>query len=414
MKTRLLLLFFFTTLSTFSQSKECDCSEALNKDLKNKYSNTQLIDVRIELYEYYKFVKNKDKKTKRTFNLSQEASAIVSGAFFQGLLSANSSSDKSLIENIEKIIEKEQRISESVFKKIIKEDFSDNQLEAYKACLDNCPKQNGVYYEITGDLEDVFALNLNFSISVINKPKVTLSKTATLINCEPIGGFILKKGLEIKNNTGVTQYLKIIDKNKPAQISVSFKELSFNAINFGDEYIYGSSKTVPIGTIVSSVLKYQTFLEVNRFKMSDNMSKAIWVPCDGRNVLKSKYGDFSGNVPDLRGLFLRNVNDYNVKFDGVDKIKDERKNPDDTNAGVFQNYAMVNIKGAWIGSNPNQTATGGITAINYRYGDRNDWNWENKSTGKKFIFDASKSEGVKVSSENRPKNMTVYYYIKIN
>ena len=328
----------------------------------------------------------------------QQPEAFTSYGIFGGSSDSSGDYEKTKMRNLEKIIEKDQSISEEVFKQIVTDVFSDNQLEAYKACLNSCPKQNGVFYEVTGDLEDVFAINLNFK-NTVGQEKVTLTNNATLVNCEPIGGFILKKDLVIKNNRSVTQYLKIINKEKPAQIGINFNELSFGAINFGDEYI-GGSKSLPIGTIISSTFKYETFLEVNRFKSTENMSKVIWVPCDGRDVSSSRFGEFSGSVPDLRGLFLRNVNDYNVPFDGVAKVSENQANPENTSAGVFQKDTFETH------FHTTEKLTFGHKNHGYPASeDLNPGGWAG------YLKLKTDSKG---GNETRPKNMTVYYYIKIN
>lgn len=406
MKKLTLLLFVIClgTMLSYSQNKKCDCSSALDQSLKDKYTETQLLDLRIELYEYYKFIQDKSKNTSSSFSLSTAAQAFTSSGIFGGSSDTEGEYEQIKIHNLEKIIEKEQSISEQVFKQIVTDVFSDNQLAAYKACLNSCAKLNGVYYEVTGDLEDVFAINLSFDNGV-GQEQVTLSNTATLVNCEPIGGFVLKKDLTIKRSTSVTQYLKIIDKGKPAQIGINFKELSFGAINFGDEYI-GGSKSLPIGTIISSTFKYETFLEVNNFKPTENMAKATWVPSDGRNVRSSKYGEFSGTVPDLRGLFLRNINDYNVAFDGVGSVKPEQKNPDNTSAGVVQSDAFQGHKHFA----ENTLVISGDTDLPNSPDQRPNQRQATNSAG---IHDAGFGTP-RISNETRPKNMSVYYYIKIN
>ncbi len=390
----------------YAQTNRCDCSDALDKSLKDKYTESQLLDLRIELYEYYKFLKNKTQNTNASFDLSSQAETFTGYGVFSNSYSGEADYAYSKYQNLQKIIEKEQRISEEVFKKMAVDVFSNNQLEAYRSCLELCKisSQNGVFYEVTGDLEDIFAINLIFK-NTVGKEQVTIANNATLVNCEPIGGLILKEGLTIKDDGSVTQYLKIINKEKPAQIGLNFKELSFGAINFGEEYI-GNGKNLPIGTIISSTLKYSTFLEANRIKPTDNMEKAIWVPCDGRDVRASTYGKYVGSVPDLRGLFLRNVNDYNVPFDGVGKVKTERANPDNISAGIFQPDAFQGHKHF----SENTLVRKGKDDLPNQPDQRPKQEGANNSAG---VYDAGFGKP-RISSETRPKNMTVYYYIKIN
>lgn len=395
-----ILLILFGTLNIFGQNKECDCSVALDKSLKNKYTEKKLLDLRIELYEYYKFLQNNSEASVKTYRKSTSLEAFTSYGLFGGSSGKSGGNQSRKIRNLKKIIDRDQSISEKVFKQIAVDVFSNNQLEAYKACLRSCPKKNGVFYEVTGDIEDVFAINLSFT-NTVGKYKVTLKNNATLVNCEPIGGFVLKKGFELKNNHSIIQYLKIINRKKAAHIGVNFNEVSFGDIHLGNEY-FGSSKSLPIGTIISSLFRYQTYLEVNKFKATDNMSKAIWVPCDGRNVSSSRYGEFSGSVPDLRGLFLRNVNDYNVPFDGVREVKPLQANPDNTPAGVFQNESIQSHTHGlqWY-------ASGGMELPNIYPGINNSYNPKPNQASSKGVSPTG-------GNETRPKNMSVYYYIKIN
>jgi len=412
-KTRLTILIILTSFIIYSQNKRCDCSEALNAALKDKFTDSQLLDLRIELYEYYKFLKKDSQNSSSSYKLSSAAKAFTGYGIFQGTVENNNENNNAKTQNIEKIIEKDQSISEDVFKQMVTDVFSDNQLEAYKSCLKQCEDQSnsGVFYEISGDIEYVFALNLRFTNRIFaNHSNVTLSSNATLINCEPIGGLLLKKDLTIGNNQSITQYLKIIDRDKPAQIGLNFNEISFGAINLGDEYM-GTGKSLPIGTIISSNFKYDTFLEANQYKKTDNMSKATWIPCDGRNVSASKYGKFSGVVPDLRGVFLRNVNDYNVPFDGVGKVKEDQANPDNTVAGVLQHDSyQSHFHNSQIAENrtgfpkESEDSSPGL-APHQSY-------WRgNKNLDSPVSIAATSPSG---GNETRPKNISVYYYIKIN
>lgn len=164
----------------------------------------------------------------------------------------------------------------------------------------------------------------------------------------------------------------------------------------------------PVGTIVPSILDFQDFSK----QISDAQNPANfnpqdknyqWSPADGRNVSNSSYHLLTGknSVPDLRGLFLRNVNDYGVDYPGVKEVDSSRANPQKKVAGEFQSDAIKKHKHQFVDQ--------------YRYGNAhksygnaaevpNSTNYENKST--------NFNEGG--LSETRPKNMTVYHYIKIN
>ncbi len=159
---------------------------------------------------------------------------------------------------------------------------------------------------------------------------------------------------------------------------------------------------IPIGTITTSMMRYNTFLEINGLIVTENMSKVKWVPCDGREVKSSKYGKVNDSVPDLRGLFLRNVNDYDVGYNGTPSVNPIHMNPENTKVGIYQDDDYEShIHGlVWW-------ASGGMNKPNTYPGINNSYN-----PG----YNQSSDKGVTPSGgkETRPKNMTVYYYIKIN
>ncbi len=175
------------------------------------------------------------------------------------------------------------------------------------------------------------------------------------------------------------------------------------------------SEKIPVGTIIASIFDYNTFLSVQNLNFTNDMTKALWVPCDGRSVNNSKYFNLSlkVNVPDLRGLFLRNVNNYNTSFPGVNPVTIEQKNPQDTPLGEYQKDAMRNITGSFLASNPNQGGTQGAfkDPKPFESGDHNSWG---KNDNVHIFFNAKNSPKTRVGLENRPKNRTVTYFIKIN
>ena len=181
-----------------------------------------------------------------------------------------------------------------------------------------------------------------------------------------------------------------------------FKGSKVDTIN-GKIFIH-KVENLPVGTIVSSVLRYETFLSINGLDYSKDMKIVKWVPCDGRYVNGAVYGTKKSNVPDLRGLFLRNTNNYEVVYEGVNKVKKAQRNPDSTDVGKIQYDAIkghrhslsesINNYGRHGGSEQNQPNAG----VMHR----------GKGTDAKTDVNEDWEE------ETRPKNMTVYFYIKIN
>lgn len=139
-----------------------------------------------------------------------------------------------------------------------------------------------------------------------------------------------------------------------------------------------------VGDIIHSMLTEEQFIAENG---------AGWVLADGRDVTGSKYdtlilGGLGGNIPDMRGQFLRGKN--NGRIDG-------NENPDgDVALGVYttdkfkshdhnlQNHAVVT-----------ETGSGSVGGIS--------------SSGNNYLYRTSFSG----DNETAPKNITVNIFIKI-
>lgn len=159
-----------------------------------------------------------------------------------------------------------------------------------------------------------------------------------------------------------------------------------------------------IGTIISSVLHYDDFLEVNGYQRTTDTRKVKWVPCDGRSVAGSRYARTSNgsHVPDLRGVFLRGANMYEVP--GYNPNPNNKQlNPENKRAGEFQEDAIVNHK-----------HTMNLFKHGYAWGSANDGVSSNEDRGNNQLQKKSTDENVNGASETRPKNITVYFYLKIN
>lgn len=138
-----------------------------------------------------------------------------------------------------------------------------------------------------------------------------------------------------------------------------------------------------------------------------------WVLADGRNVAGSKWSQITGTafIPDMRGMFLRGKNN------GRD---DEFANPDgEVPLASLLNDGIRNIEGQFYsGDNQNNTGNsfhavegvfyglspGDVYYPDYNGGIRNNFGG--------IAFDASRV--VPTALDNRPKNITVNYFIKIN
>ncbi len=155
---------------------------------------------------------------------------------------------------------------------------------------------------------------------------------------------------------------------------------------------------VPVGTIVASTLKpIQFMISTNsQWPLNDpSHPRAKWAPADGRVIEGSIYYRITDEsaLPDLRGMFLRGLNEFQLQ----EPRTDGRQDPDGANrvAGGFQADQIVSHQHR-IDRPINFDSQGGNSGGN---------RWFDKQT------DLTNKFG---GSETRPKNIAVYYYIKIN
>ncbi len=160
-----------------------------------------------------------------------------------------------------------------------------------------------------------------------------------------------------------------------------------------------------LGTIISSVLNYDQLCKVMVENPAIDNTKSSYVPCDGRKIEHSKLSELTGvlNVPDLRGRFLRGLNlIYSVGQ--PDLILSKADQDDPTNSRKPGDYQPD----AYKQHSHNYTHFDGgiITDMS------NDKDQRRCSYGN--MVGATTAVSGDSVTETRPKNVSVYFYIKIN
>lgn len=177
--------------------------------------------------------------------------------------------------------------------------------------------------------------------------------------------------------------------------------------------ISAAKGTVPIGSIVSSTLDYHRFCQINELPSLFNAKTSVWAPCDGRDLAGSGYAKSNSTIsPDLRGVFIRGVNSMYPGDTGAGTLNPKQKNPENIQAGVFQNDAFQNHTHL-IGSGKSDKNSGSET----HKGRFADFQVENGSHRTKGVNKSPQDERIQTKfdrEETRPKNVSVYYFIKIN
>jgi len=404
-----ILFFAFILLVGYelnAQIEGCDCSGALDKDLKDKSASYNSREVKEWFYKYFSSKETERKKIKKEKKSEWGLDVVIEQIPIGFNSNSSSKQEDNFYKQIEREVINEGFFSDKQLEIVVTDVFSVNQLAAYSRCLETCDNQNGVINFIGGDPDEVFYYKVVFK-STSGGTQITLNEDIRFTNCEPVDGLIFKKGYQIKNGQSAIQYFKRTNKDKVVLLALNVVE----PISVKPVEISSSTKKdnfVPVGTIIASILDFPTFCRING--IDQDMSKSSWLPCDGRDIQgKSVYADAgSSKTPDLRGVFLRGVNVMYPDNRGAATPQEGQLNPQNINAGVFQDDAFQGhghnkVTGCQI--NTNACGTFGLAAANRSAG--------NESETITTPTTLSGYGNVRMADETRPNNVSMYYYIKV-
>ncbi|WP_312991394.1 hypothetical protein [Chryseobacterium flavum] len=412
-KKLIIILITFLSYSIYSQQVQ-DCNVALRNDLKRIVNDNEYSSFRDWLYEYYQKDEKEQSfmKKKNSSNFSSSISAIIKSIPISGSVQNTRGSDKNLqaFKSVEEFYLKNRYLTDEKINELFVSELSENQLIAYTTCLNAIKNAIGLgfSYTIGGNPLDEFYIQVKYN-SMASGDKITLKGNASYLNLIPIGSITFKDKSTITDKQTRTQYFKRINATKEAVFSFDIvnSQNGIEPIVLPAQPIDISSSGSPIGTIIASILSYDSFLTANNIdkRASSDMQKAIWVPCDGRDVTSSTYGKYSGGkVPDLRGVFLRGVNDFSVLFPSTKTVSVSQKNPEEKLAGEFQSDSVGKHSHGWTGlsgsGNPKESE------------DRVSGDPSGRTNA--YPVEPVKNYTENPGLETRPKNISVYYYIKIN
>lgn len=165
-----------------------------------------------------------------------------------------------------------------------------------------------------------------------------------------------------------------------------------------------------LGTIVSSVLNYdQLCYSMGEAAGIDNTT-STYAPCDGRSIVGSRLEKLTAvgptqpdpdghiiNAPDLRGRFIRGLNNfYSVGAPALDLQTADTEG---------QNRRVITYQGDMVGKHSHSiiTADDGTPANS---------SYKITAYGKRQGTTLATEQNTGV--ETRPRNISVYFYIKIN
>lgn len=157
---------------------------------------------------------------------------------------------------------------------------------------------------------------------------------------------------------------------------------------------------LPVGTIIPSILEPSSFAKTVGDPDPSDFDPKIskWVLANGRKVsTDSKYYMFTreSRIPDLRGMFLRGMNEGR---------NDGEQDPDDRKPGEYQRDALKQ----------HGHETDALKLKHWKKEDTRELGYTSKGGADYGRAIVKKVTGAKAADETRPKNVAVYFYIKIN
>jgi hypothetical protein len=400
----LLLLPIFLILSQqcYSQSNVCaECKTLLSNGLRDEYKTKANVSIFNDSKAY--FSSDNFEKDYSDGKWNGGISALVDGETIG--LTGGSSTDQ--IHAFQKSIRKANSviINDQTYNTLSKSTLNVEIANAYVNCVTSCPDYYGPKISLKGsDDDNIVSVTVNYktlgtdmypNISSIDAEGITKADFAKIQG-------LLKKGNRITPSISFsitripTKDLLIAINTSNGTSTIARLESSSDASNNGIS---------PVGTIICSVLDFETFSKLTKNNPSGSWSfKSKWAPCDGRSVVGSRYqiqaGSIGGNVPDLRGVFLRGLNQF--AFDETHAVDSSQANPENKKKNEFQSDAIKS----------HQHNSYYPTTLGLAFSDLHDNLQMIQGINGKTLLPTS-TDAIN-SRETRPKNVSVFYYIRIN
>nr|VFK19538.1 MAG: hypothetical protein BECKFM1743B_GA0114221_106271 [Candidatus Kentron sp. FM] len=269
-------------------------------------------------------------------------------------------------------------------------------------------------YEIIGQENDLFGISFTYRPERETDPDavVVTGFTVTGGGATPPPPIVITRGKSLHHYTGYTQTFRRTEPRTDIRIEMALEGRPGVEIRVTDAKPLDK---MPVGTVVQSILPWATYREImqDRMDLDYDVKHNRWAPCDGRGVAGSELARLTQrtDAPDLRGVFLRGLNQFDLEESTA--VTEGQRDPESERAAggpvqpdkVGGHSHKFDVKKA-PGRNHANSA--------HRY-DRHEspavsglWHVGTYGGGEKY------PTKVNPSGETRPKNVAVFYYIKIN
>lgn len=404
-----LCITLFFACATFAQSGSEHCKLILQNGLYKNYNITKTGNFYQDMKSY--FTSNTFRQDLRNSKWGASVGVVIDGVPIS--IGANASDAE--------INTFQQRItSSSSF--TVSQQFYDNvqvsvpdveMARAYTECLEKTAEYGFRVIPTINEKDVIFIVNYRKQNTVDAMPRVML--------------FNVKNGTNVTKSFNVGDLLQdsnaiTADRNPELDLTLTIQTDKGSVVYPVAAESAGFNKDIPVGTIISSFLNWTEFQNVTQNNANNpaglfwTSRYSKWAPADGRQVPLSKFTTAASqpNVPDLRGQFIRGLNSFDPdnQPSAVDPAKAD---PDNRTRGSFQpdafgkhdhdltdpgHFHTFSTRAAQQGNQGNPP----IASDNG--GQVSGANTSPKVTG---ISMAKAGE-----AETRPKNIAVYYYIRIN
>ncbi|VFN05531.1 MAG: hypothetical protein BECKG1743D_GA0114223_111151 [Candidatus Kentron sp. G] len=265
-------------------------------------------------------------------------------------------------------------------------------------------RQNGIEYRITGQENEVFAITFTYFPERETDPDAVIATDLTVTG----GGnahtpTVIERGTILHRYTGVTQTFQRTDSGTDISIRLDLQGREGVEIRVTDR----TQDRLPLGTIVQSILAWPEYVKAMNDKLAFDPKINLWAPCDKRDITGSDLAALSKRTeaPDLRGVFLRGMNQFDPEEPGA--VSGKRRDPGPREADGFQHdnvgthrHVLETTTRAPPKPEHYTPSSTNIPVIRKAF-------LPYRST--KYPIDNNRPGG-----ETRPNNVAVHYYIKIN
>lgn len=399
MKTKMTFMSLYLTVSLSTFGQDCKCNELLHDGLYSFTKMTRTDSFSKDLRTYY--LSETFKSDMKSGKWGGSLTIPIKGIPFS--IGMNDSEEK-FSELRTKLLEvSELNIDEGSVQASFGSIPNTSLYEAFVECTKICvnPYESGFIQGKNLETEDAVVFTIYYRPSSPDDPMPIV----TSFNVLPEGSVVsgnLTVNQPLKGFTTLITCKRPLDKDLVLTLQTNRGAISSKAYALEN---VSSNKELPIGTIVTSYLNFEQFNTATKNNEKSpggiwTSNKSKWAPCDGRPIPTSKFQVLTSQtqVPDLRGMFLRGLNIFDP-YQPVPPISVDKADPEIRTVGSYQSDELKSHKHTFSYLKPKQNDSNGGSS-----------NHEVSDTDRPTDGTTNATGGV----ETRPKNIAVYYYIKIN